>query len=247
MSLFFKQLVLVLFLIAVTPISVGAEATLLNPMRLLKSDNDTTTDYKVFLLVEAETNTPYFYQGRKEPSVGNPMKLVAIADEELAKQTNLEYKFIVSGRVINNQDNVAYYLPPDKPEILVTVQVFREQMLLAETSEFITLSKPLLLFYEENLLRGIGRIAISNDYIMIGDEVTLLVSPYFMSENINPNDFVTSWTINGVPTTMGREWQNIIITNPHSELRRYIIGFSLVNRTRLFEKAEKNFTLNFGL
>lgn len=162
----------------------------------------------VDIVVEAGTYTPSFYRGRAEPVPGGPLKLIAIVrDSGTLDNKSLLYYWNVDGQPINagkpSSESIELRAP-NKNEFLVRLEVTGENgTLVAERSEIIGLSKPFVVFYEVNPLRGLSRIAVGDTLLVTAEEATIEVSPYFLDTISGPA--YLDWSVNGTPVASGSD------------------------------------------
>lgn len=200
----------------------------------------------VDLIVEGETYKPAFYRGRAEPTVGNNVRLIAVPLGQ--SPGDFTYQWTVAGRSLPETGPVAVFSDLFNERILVSVNVMDGNgALFARTEEVIQLSKPAVVFYEENVLRGHGSRAIINAYTLIGDESVVRAEPYFVGLQASPAAYQAEWKVNGTAVDSGGDWRELLLQRPESPLSSYLIEFSAANRNNLAESVAGRFNLNFGL
>lgn len=198
-----------------------------------------SVDGEAYIIAEANTYTPSFYKGRPEPTAGNDLYLTAVAD---VSETPRSYVWRIgnSGHTTNTARTTI--TAPNDTEVLVQLKVLGGNgRLLAETTEYISLSKPEVLFYENNLLRGRSTITAENQYVAVGEEVSLRAEPYFIGGLTNS---LITWRQNS--TAINNNSLDIILTKPNND-KPILLEFSLQNTNRLLETVNAQQTVNFGL
>lgn len=239
-----KQLILVCFL--VLPNLVSAQMfTPLNSV-LTTATSTPASLGAVDLVIEADTYKPSFYRGRAEPTVGNQVRLVAVP---LGRSpTEFTYQWSVDGTALPSTGPVATFseLFKQRPRVSVNV-IERNGALFARTEETVELSRPQVIFYEENLLRGHGSRAIRDTHTLVGEEGVIRAEPYFVGLQSSPESYRSTWKVNNSVVSSGGDWRELLLQRPETPLSNYRIEFSSNNEANLAEGVLGRFNLNFGI
>ena len=205
-----------------------------------------TPSGSVDVVIEGQTYKPSFYSGRAEPTTGNVIRLVAIPAGR--DPQDFTYQWTVNGNGIAATGPVATFSDLFSTKLRVSVNVVdNDGALWARKDETITLSKPQVVFYEENVLRGHGSRAIVDSHTLIGEEGVIRAEPYFIGLQADPASYRTAWKVNGGPADSGGDWRELLLQRPQSPLSNYRIEFSARNNDNLAEVISGGFDLNFGL
>lgn len=215
-----------------------------NPFSYMPLNTAPTVPTAVDIIVESNTYTPGFYQGRAEPVSGANIKLTAIAHKEISG-SELTYKWYLEGKALaenpTKSARTATIVAPVNPNFTVKVDVFSATgKILATKTETIPLSKARLAFYENNPLRGLTRIAIANNLIMIGEEASIDAIPYFINRNDIGRDLKTFWEINNQEQAPLNPWQLVV---ERDQLERDATINFIMQNYRTLESTEKTITL----
>lgn len=207
-----------------------------------------TTDLRgsADLVVEGETYKPVFYRGRAEPTVGNIVRLIAVPHGQSPQ--NFSYQWNVGGQALSATGPVATFsdLFSDKLRVSVNI-VDKTGALFARIDEIVELSKPQVVFYEENILRGHGSRAITDSHTLIGDEGVIRAEPYFIGLRTDTASYRATWKVDGQLADSGGDWRQLLLERPQDPLTNYRIDFAASNRNNLAEVVSGRFNLNFGL
>lgn len=210
------------------------------------ANDDITFPGSVDIIVEGETYKPSFYTGRAEPTVGNVVRFVAVPSGRMLQ--DFTYQWSVNGNGLAATGPVATFSDLFSGKLRVSVNVIdKNGALWARKEETISLSKPQVVFYEENILRGHGSRAITDNHVLIGEEGVIRAEPYFIGLQADPASYRTAWKINGGPADSGDDWRQLLIQRPQNPLANYRIEFSARNASNLAEMIGGRFNLNFGL
>ncbi|MEL6805717.1 MAG: hypothetical protein AAFO91_18250, partial [Bacteroidota bacterium] len=120
----------------------------------------------VDIVVESDTSTPRFYNGRPEPSVGSRLLLTAIPHTQGTSTTDsFVYRWDVNGVITEGFQQSVHHNSGINNQITIKLRVSDlEGTLFAETNKIVQLSDPQILFYEDNPLRGLSRTAITDTH-----------------------------------------------------------------------------------
>lgn len=213
--------------------------------------NPTVPSGLVDIVVEADTYTPAFYAGRAEPVPGGPIRLIALMrDSGSSSPDSLLYYWTVDGQIVNfgePSDPAINLLAPNKNEFTVRLRVTAESgETVAERSEVVSLSKPFLIFYEVNPLRGPSPIAISDTLYVAAEETTVEAAPYFIDVLNNPA--YLEWSVNNVPVTVsGDNVYQLVLARAGLVASPAIVSFYAASRSSLGLTVEDKFTAAEGL
>lgn len=199
----------------------------------------------VDIVVEADTYTPLSYQGRAEPTPGSQIRLIAIPLD--APSGNLTYSWRIGGRIIPLTENVATVTGSFDGSLPVQLSVLHDGRLWAQTNQTINLSKPSVLLYEQNPLRGQSMIALANDYTLIGDEAEVVAVPYFTNRATESASLRGVWRIDGQAINTDGLWRRLILKRPENPKERYSVELEVTSPSGFMERLTTRFGLTMGL
>ena len=194
------------------------------------------------LIVEADTYVPHFYAGRTEPTVGNDVRFVAISTSDAVPAS---YRWRVGNQYTSSTDPyLRLTLPLTGQRTLVEVtalDIAGEP--LGRVAEYIDSSEPLLLFYEENALRGTARIALSNGLILIGDETTVKAEPYFAGAK-SPLSLRANWSSDLPIESVGIDWRFLYVRRDDTDRPSGEVQLQVSNPENLNEYLTGSFNVS---
>lgn len=169
------------------------------------SVSESITPTAVDLILESDTYVHPFYPGRSLPSENSKVRAIAIVNTGLADDPatftydwKLNNSSLLGGPVKGKR--VADFEMPRYLGGRVTVEVYNAVgKLIGSAQASLNPTSPILLFYEDNPLRGMGQKALGKEFTLLGDETTVRAIPYFMDTNLSPQETSFSWRLNGVP------------------------------------------------
>lgn len=164
----------------------------------------------VEIIVEANTYVPDFYQGRAEPTAGSQVRLTAIAS---APAQRYSYIWRINGQALPETTQSVTVTPPlTSSEVLVEVRVLDAPGTTISTrSEYIRLSKPKIVFYEDNPLRGMSRVSLFEENALVGNEMTVRGEPYFLGVDSLAFQAEGSWTSGALSNIPYDDWRAVTI------------------------------------
>lgn len=195
-------------------VRLTAPQTLGTPMRIVARSTANGTPLSaekvivpgtVDLIFEAETIAPYFYEGRRVPSIG--ADAIATAIPHLYKQNGarvapeeLFYTWSINNTIVTEgkgQMRVTLSVPSLHDDYLTLKVVSADGGTSYETGLNIPRAEPLAVFYPWNPLRGLSHNAVQDSFLEASGETTIRVEPYFVSQNIFMNGQY-AWSLDGV-------------------------------------------------
>lgn len=198
---------------------------------------------EVDILVESRSFIPSFYEGRSEPSSGNEMHLVAVPDG--VDPDSLTYRWTIDGRIHASDSAQISFTAPIGDSFDVSVTASKGGVFWGSRDEVVALSRPSVLFYEGNALKGLNNLAIQNDYLLVGDEADIMAVPYFTGTSFS--SLRGEWNIDGQIVSLNGDWRQLVLTRPETADERYRVELNLVNTRNLNESASNRFNLLMGL
>lgn len=133
----------------------------------------------VDLVVEADTYVPYFYRGRREPTPGSKLRLIALSNGAVGSAV---YQWQVADQYLTTTSNVLEIeMHKIGSEFSISVQVIGQGRQLGSATTYLKPSEPKVLFYQDNELRGLSSVALAENVPLVGDEISVQAEPYFLS------------------------------------------------------------------
>lgn len=212
---------------------------------VISTDSVNVPTGEVDIFVEAETYAPYFYRGRSEPTSGNRVKLIAMPIGLNGSSSDLTYHWSINGQNLASNSQTAIFIAPIGNTFTARVTITKGGVKWAEKSEMITMSDPVVLFYEDNALRGSGASAIRDTFSLIGQEAGITAEVFFIGPNSLPS-IQGTWKVDGEVVPVDN-WQKLSFTRPEEPNNRYHIALELINPKNFEEAAKNSFNLELGI
>lgn len=203
----------------------------------------------VDIIIEADTTSPSFYKGRREPSAGSTIRAIAVL-QNAQQEDSYAYRWevendVIGGGAVLGQDVIVFTAPQtDQFRIRVDVIDLAGKAIASE-QRFITLSEPMVAFYEDSPLRGVSGIAIPDNYVLVSEEVSVRAEPYFVSQDIFLNDYDLSWHIDGREVSNPTANPQVITLRNNGGSGTFTIDFVLHNLLSLTQSVRNAFTITF--
>lgn len=210
---------------------------------------ETVTPGDVDIIIEPDTKTPVFYEGRALP-IGDEM-VTAIAIPHIRDSVNLTqlgytWKLgnkVVQGGGVRGMNKIEFTMPAGQTFLSVSVSD-TNGTIVTEKTVLLNPVQPELYFYEDNPLRGMNERAIDDSLTLIGAETTVRAEPYFVAKDIFAHDPVLEWNIDGRAVDYGTNPQLLTLRRA-SGSGTVEIGFSIMNRLSFLQLASDSFTISF--
>ncbi len=218
----------------------------------VRTARTTIVPMEVDIIVEAPTTAPYFYEGRRVPTVGTQARVVAIPhiyDERGVRipASQLSYSWTLNNRLTKaaQGDTVLETQLSPIGDSLVTLSIDA----VGSTAHFethfaIPLAAPSLSFHHIDPKRGMERSAVRDHYLRTQGEVTVRAEPYFVARDIYRNA-QHGWTVNQQVTGNGNSDPQLITLRAGEGGGMSEVGFSVRNLSALSQFAEGLFQLVF--
>ncbi len=195
------------------------------------------------VVIESDTIVPAFYHGRSEPSQGSEVRAIAMVNGQTAD--TYRYRWEVGGSVLDASGPVVEFPAPWGGQFLLRVDALTESGERAGSySTYVTLSEPEVLFYEQNLLRGLSAIAVPDTYTLIADEAMFRAEPFFVNRNIFNGAYEALWYVERNLAAPSQDPQTLTIRRIEGG-GSATVEFTLQNGTALHQRVADGFTVNF--
>jgi len=212
----------------------------------------TITPSRTNLTIEADTHTPYFYQGRSEPSIGSTIRAISVPETGSgANPAVYTYRWEVNGNVLFGGPvtgrNVVEFDVPFGNEVQIRLDVLSQATgnVVASTREYVPIVEPEINFYEQSLLIGGSHNAIGKTYNLLSDEVSIKAEPYFMS-NVHLQDSPKlEWKLNGETISNPNVSPFLITLRNAGSGGSATISFSSRSTRTLSQYAKDSFEVSF--
>jgi hypothetical protein len=211
----------------------------------------TVTAQRVDLLIEADTVVPLFYKGRSLPSSGSSVRATALVFTKMQQGAgSFAYLWKLNGQTQNGGavqgDNTFTFTPSFESQTELEVSVLNKNgTIIAQESQLIPITKPELVFYEKNPLKGQLFTALTDPYLFIGDEITIRAEGYFMSRNLLGSDALHEWKVNSKTTQSNSAEPTELTLQKEGGRAAAKISFHVRNLKQLLQGVEKTITINF--
>lgn len=203
------------------------------------------------LIVEPQTYTPVFYQGRGLPTFGSLVNLTTLLNDENGLVDTSEYTFnwvlnndYINGGPVKGAFRSQITVPYGRNS-LITVIVQDKTGAVINKKIVALPSVPLdLRFYELNTLYGLSTKAINNNLLLVGNSTSIKAVPYYLDIRAINNSIYTKWSINNLATQTNNDDPfeiNLVRGNSGSAK----IGFEIKNLKDFIQSAQSSFVAEF--
>ena len=167
------------------------KVTITSPVQGVITHNFTFYPTTTYLLWEADTTAPLFYQGKTLYSAGSPLTVVAypvvVSGGSPLPTSKLSFQWTRNDELIAQasglgRNTFSFIGDQIKTEENVSLDVYYNAAKVGHAEVRIPATNPSLLLYERDPLRGeVLNQALPNTVTLAGQEVTLQAEPYYFS------------------------------------------------------------------
>ncbi len=214
---------------------------------------------KVGLVVEGDTYTPPFYEGKALFTPQSTLKVVAFP--EFVTDTgysipaeNLVYTWKVDGDVVQSSSGYGKSsfvmegnLIPRSMNVSVDVSAYGSPLTAGQSIE-VDSENPEILLYQDNLLYGTQRQqAFASGISMTGKEVTLVAEPYYLSVHVPAStDLRYAWTLNGEEVSPLAQPNVIGFENRSGEAGTAVLGLAIEHMKKILQAPSLSTQVQFA-
>lgn len=202
------------------------------------------------IIVEPQTRTPAFYQGRALPSIGSTVNATAIINGGEISPSGLIYSWRINGKALEGgsvrSKNVTSFEMPRGKYSTLSLDVRRVDGETISRKVFDLISaEPSTTFYEINELYGLRTKSITDSITLSGASVSVRAEPYYLDlETYNRPDFL-EWSINNLTTPNQAKNPYEITLSGAEGSGTSNVEFHVRNTTQLLQGVKGNFLINF--
>ncbi len=152
------------------------------------------------IILEPQTRTPAFYQGRALPSYDSLVNAVALVDGEASGISNLVYTWRLNSKAtdgggVRGKNTYTFTVPRGYSSTL-SVEVTRlDGTIVAKRIVDVPSIEPSLVFYEMSPLYGLVTKGLVGSFTLIGSSASLLAEPYNLDLRTYNNPDLIEWKI----------------------------------------------------
>ncbi len=242
-----RFLAFVTFAFLALPSLVWAQSSFLIPIPSQQNLNElynSTPSIDIDLIIEANTYVPHFYQGRREPAAGSPLRATALTLSNEVTPTS--YNWRVGGQNFTSSvPYIDFVMPQVSGDLSVSVTaVDGNGRRLGSATQTIRPVTPRVLFYENNELRGLSQVAIKESLPLIGNTVSVRAEPYFFGVSSLIAGATGTWTAARVDATVDTNWREVTLLRRERESGKTTsVSLEVRNRNNLSESTSGSFEL----
>jgi hypothetical protein len=206
---------------------------------------------RIDLHIRGNSIVPPFYKGRSLPSSGNSIDVRALVfTGQNVPASNYLYLWKLNGKIQNGgavKGNTLFsFIPSLEKNVVVSLEVQDGSgRVIAQKSQSMEIVQPELYFYEQNPLRGLSSIALSDPYIFVGDEITIRAEGYFMNTSLQGRDILREWKIGNKVVHNAQDDPQEITIRKEGNTGSSKLSFHIRNLQQLLQGVEKSMTLKF--
>lgn len=242
-----KLITFVTFSFLTLPSLVWAQSSFLIPVpgqQSLPEIYNSGPNIDIDLIVEANTYVPYFYQGRREPASGSPVRATALTLSNEAIPASYTWR-VGRQNFTSSVPYIDFVMPQISGDLSVSVTaVDGNGRRLGSASQSIRPVTPRILFYENNELRGLSQVAVRESLPLIGNTVSVRAEPYFFGVSSLIAGATGTWTAARVDATVDTNWREVTLLRREGDSGGNTeVSLDVRNRSNLSESTSGSFEL----
>jgi hypothetical protein len=201
------------------------------------------------LIIEPQTYTPLFYQGRALPTKGSIVNINALLQNKNGPVNSADYSY---SWTLNNKSvyggtriggNWAQITVPHGQSSTITISVQdKSGTTVARKLVAIPTVDLELHAYPVGSLLGLGQKSITGEFIMTGNSASIKAVPYYLDNRAVSNELFTEWSINNRPV-MNSGSDPFEINLERGVTGSAQVGFRIRNLSELLQSDEIRFAV----
>lgn len=203
------------------------------------------------LIVEPQTYTPVFYQGRGMPSFGSTVVLTALIDNGTGQIDPALHTYswrlnndTLGGGPIRGGYKTKMVVPHGRSSVITLSVSNAAGTTIARRLIEIPSVEVAVQFYEVSSLFGLSKRAITDDLPLIGNSTTVRAVPYHLDRNAVGSGLFTEWKIDGKKQT-GTIKDPFEVTLLRQGTGNSRVSFKIRNLSALIQSDEESFTVEY--
>jgi len=227
------------------------EVRLKLPTGALMSTKSTIVPIYVDIIIEPQTYTPLFYQGRGLPSFGSPVILTAIVTNSsgLIDPGTHTYSWFLNdtalgGGPIRGGHKTKMVVPYGESSIITLSIIDRNGVTIAQRLVEVPSVKVDVQFYEVSTLFGLSEKSVVGNLPLIGNSTTVRAVPYNLDRSAVNGDIFTEWKINNRKQTSASR-DPFEVTLLRQGVGSSQVSFKVRNLSALIQSDEESFTVQY--
>lgn len=205
----------------------------------------------VDIIIESSTYVPSFYRGRALPSSESAVRVIAVPILGTAvNPSDLTYRWEYGGSVlldgpVKGKQSVTVLVSSYSGGYIQVTVFDKNGWAVASRAISLEETPPELHFYEENPLRGLSQLALTDSFSLIGDETVIHGEPYFMNTNLGSRSVTFNWKIDGSSTLTNNADPHTITLRRTGGSGKAEIGLRALTTTKIPQYVDGGFMINF--
>lgn len=202
------------------------------------------------VVVEPQTYSPPFYQGRTLPIHGSQVLLTALLQDSdgLVSEADYTYTWRLNNRVIDGAGvrggwRQLITIPHGRNQQISVDVVNQQGTLVARRTILVPSAEVDIQLYENHPLYGLNQRAITSDYVVLSNSTNINAVPYNLANSAFQQNLFTEWRINNQRSAAGSNPFEITLRQQGSGMAT--LSFRLRNRTELLQGGERSVNVNF--
>ncbi len=203
------------------------------------------------IILEPQTRTPDFYQGRSLPSIGSIVNVTALVNNGSFIGADYLYTWrvnqtVIDGGPLRGGKSISFPMPMGDDAILSLEVSSLQSGVVARRSIIVPSVFPDIKFYEVSSLYGINnKIVRQNSVTLIGNTLTLQAEPFNLDSRTYNNPPIKIWNINGQEINNSNPNPYLVSIQRNSSNSNATIGFHVRDTSQVLQGARNSVQINY--
>lgn len=228
------------------------EAVFLTQQGVEQSIKKTIKPIYFDFIIEAQTHTPDWYEGRALPSYGSQVNATVLVDDGQAiDPTSLIYSWTlgnkpIHGGPVRGQHKTSFAVPRGN-DVILSVSASRVNgEVLATRAIRIPIVSPSLYFFERHSLYGVRKFPVQSSLSLIGNTVLIEATPFNLDSRVYNNPDIYDWEIDRTKTDNGNKNPYQISLQPAGGTGTANVNFHVRSLENLTQGVEEAVSISFN-
>ncbi len=204
----------------------------------------------VDIILEPQTRTPDFYEGRALPSIGSVINATVLVYDGTLRKGDYVYTWRLNNKVLENgpirgTNQVSFDTPRGSKATLHVEVAGLDGNILGRRAIYFKSVYPELAFYESNALHGQSHTAITDSLVLIGTAATIVAEPYNLDIRTYNNPDINEWEINNTIQSNNNSNPYLITIQKVSEGGTSKVSFHVRSTSELLQGVEDDIRIVF--
>ena len=228
------------------------EAVLTAPSGAQQVARATVKPLYIDIVIEPQTYTPHFYNGRAVPSINSVVNATALLNNGSALGGSDHFytwqigQTVIDGGPLRGAQQVTFEMPLGQSSVLSLSVKDARGNTVGRRSILVPSITPKVSFYEVSSLYGVSTRALdTTGSPLVGSSATLRAVPYFLDTRTYNNPDVLEWSLGGRTVTNSSNNPYIITLQGATQGTNTNVELHVRSLTQILQGAQNSITISY--